>query len=154
MIHGGFWIRFGAVLIDGIILSVVFSIIQFAVLGSLFTLPRIDPGSNPSPQDVLAMFGPVIGMLGLISMLNMVIGACYEGFFVAKTGATPGKMVCGLKVVRPNGQPVSLGRAFGRYFGKWLSYMTLFIGFIMAGIDSEKRALHDMICDTRVMKTT
>ena len=30
--------------------------------------------------------------------------------------------------------------------------MILMIGYIMAGFDSEKRALHDMICDTRVIK--
>jgi uncharacterized RDD family membrane protein YckC len=47
---------------------------------------------------------------------------------------------------------VDLGRAFGRYFGKLLSAIILGIGYIMAAFDSEKRALHDMICDTRVIK--
>ena len=46
---------------------------------------------------------------------------------------------------------MSLGRAFGRYFGKWLSSFILGIGYIMAGFDSQKRALHDMICDTRIV---
>ena len=35
--------------------------------------------------------------------------------------------------------------------GKFLSGVILSIGFIMAGIDKEKRALHDMLCDTRVI---
>ena len=61
-------------------------------------------------------------------------------------------MALGLKVVRPNGMPVDLPRAFGRYFAKMLSAIILFIGYIMAGFDAEKRALHDMICDTRVVK--
>jgi len=61
-------------------------------------------------------------------------------------------MVLGLKVVRPNGAPVNLGRAVGRYFAKWLSSMTLGIGYIIAGFDAEKRAMHDMIVDTRVIK--
>jgi uncharacterized RDD family membrane protein YckC len=34
-----------------------------------------------------------------------------------------------------------------------LSAMILYIGYIMAGFDSQKRALHDMICDTRVIQT-
>jgi uncharacterized RDD family membrane protein YckC len=55
-------------------------------------------------------------------------------------------------VVRPDGRPVDLGRAFGRYFAKILSAFILLIGYIIAGFDSEKRALHDMICDTRVIK--
>jgi uncharacterized RDD family membrane protein YckC len=61
-------------------------------------------------------------------------------------------MALGLKVVRPNGGPVSPGRAFGRYFAKWLSSMTLGIGYIIAGFDAEKRAMHDMIVDTRVVR--
>jgi uncharacterized RDD family membrane protein YckC len=62
-------------------------------------------------------------------------------------------MVIGVKVLRPDGSPVSLGRAYGRYFAKFISALTLLIGFIMAGFDSQKRALHDMICDTRVVKS-
>ena len=31
--------------------------------------------------------------------------------------------------------------------------MILWIGFIIAGFDSEKRALHDHICGTRVVYT-
>ena len=54
--------------------------------------------------------------------------------------------------MRPNGGPIGLGRAFGRYFAKILSGLILMIGYIMAAFDSEKRALHDMICDTRVIR--
>jgi uncharacterized RDD family membrane protein YckC len=28
------------------------------------------------------------------------------------------------------------------------------IGYIMAGFDSQKRALHDLLCDTRVIKVS
>jgi len=31
--------------------------------------------------------------------------------------------------------------------------MVLWIGFIMVAFDAEKRGLHDMICDTRVVRT-
>jgi uncharacterized RDD family membrane protein YckC len=55
-------------------------------------------------------------------------------------------------VVRPNGGPIDLPRAVGRYFAKILSGIILLIGYIMAGFDGEKRALHDMICDTRVVR--
>jgi uncharacterized RDD family membrane protein YckC len=61
-------------------------------------------------------------------------------------------MALDLKVVRPDGGPISLGRAVGRYFAKIVSGIILMIGYIMAGFDSEKRALHDMMCDTRVIK--
>jgi uncharacterized RDD family membrane protein YckC len=62
-------------------------------------------------------------------------------------------MVCGLKVVRSGGEKVSYGRAFGRYWATFVSGMILAIGYIMAAFDSQKRALHDRICDTRVIRT-
>jgi hypothetical protein len=33
----------------------------------------------------------------------------------------------------------------------WLSWLTLCIGFIIAAFDHEKRALHDYLCQTRVI---
>ena len=81
------------------------------------------------------------------------MGGLYEGVFLSRFSATPGKMALNLKVVRSNGGPISLGRGFSRYFAKVLSGIILGIGFIMAGFDSQKRALHDILCDTRVIKT-
>jgi uncharacterized RDD family membrane protein YckC len=70
---------------------------------------------------------------------------------IGKYGATVGKMACKIKVITADGQPVSYARAFGRYFAKVLSSLTLLIGFIIAAFDSEKRSLHDHICNTRVV---
>jgi len=61
-------------------------------------------------------------------------------------------MVCHLQVVMADGSKLSYGRSLGRHFAKFLSSFILAIGYIMAGIDDEKRALHDRICDTRVIK--
>ena len=146
-VYAGFWVRFGAYLIDTIILAIVGSALQLAFTGSMINIPEVKPGTQAS--DVLA---PMLAAMGLVTVVNMAIAACYEGLFVARTGATPGKMIAGLKVIRPDGSSVPTGRAFGRYFAKILSSVTLLIGFIMAAFDSEKRALHDMVCDTRVIR--
>ena len=148
--YAGFWIRFVAALIDGIIMGVVAGILQVAVFGSFLAAAR--PQQIGAVPDLTAM-GPYLGFLGIIYLVQIALVSTYEAFFVAKLGATPGKMVIGVKVLRPDGSPVSLGRAYGRYFSKFISGLTLFIGFIMAGFDSQKRALHDMICDTRVVKS-
>ena len=71
---------------------------------------------------------------------------------MGRFGATPGKMACGLKVVMADGGKVTYLRALGRAFSEILSGIILYIGYIMAGFDDEKRALHDRICDTRVIK--
>ncbi len=126
MIYGGFWIRFVARMVDGILITAV-SVLLMVVGG----------------------FG--IGGI-LLRLLVYPIAIAYETYFVGRYGATLGKMVFGLKVIRSDGQNVSYGRAFGRYWATLISYMILFIGYIMAGFDSQKRALHDRICDTRVIR--
>jgi uncharacterized RDD family membrane protein YckC len=149
--YGGFWIRFVAYFIDVIILGVASSAVQLLLLGSTYR-PFANMRQPIPPDQALAAFGAVMGAMALSMLVAVVMGASYEGFFVSRVGATPGKMVFGLKVIRPNGAPLSLGRAIGRYFAKWLSSMTLCIGYIIAGFDAEKRAMHDMIVDTRVVK--
>jgi uncharacterized RDD family membrane protein YckC len=93
----------------------------------------------------------MIGFAGLSFFLSIAIGLAYEVYFLSTRAATPGKMVLGLKVIRADGGPISPALAAGRYFAVWLSYLTLCIGFIIAGFDREKRALHDHICLTRVI---
>lgn len=134
--YAGFWVRAGAVLIDGVILF----IIQFAVQ---------------------AMFLPMFGsrdpsgmwlVLGMAYLFSFALGAAYESFLIARYAATPGKMALGLKVIRADGGEIGLGRSFGRHFSKMISALILGIGYIMVAFDAQKRGLHDIICDTRVVK--
>jgi uncharacterized RDD family membrane protein YckC len=140
--YAGFWIRFLAVLIDGIILFIVDTILELSVLGTSSTQIAANP----------ADIGAAMSKVGLIWLITLGVQCTYETFFIGKMGATPGKMALGLKVIRADGSPVDYPRAAGRFFAKILSTIILFIGYIMAGFDSQKRALHDMICDTRVIK--
>jgi uncharacterized RDD family membrane protein YckC len=135
--YAGFWIRFVAAIIDGVILYVASMAVELPLAGLL---------KSQRPEVVLMAAG--IGYL-----IGLALGTTYEGVFVSRFAATPGKMALNLKVVRPDGSTVSLGRACGRYFAKILSLFILGIGYIMIGFDSQKRGLHDMLCDTRVIKT-
>jgi len=137
--YAGFWIRFVAAVIDGLITGFASAAVQ-AIL-----IPGLALG-RPSPARAAAF-------LGLAYLAAITIACAYESLFVYKFGATPGKMVLGLRVVRPDGGPISLGRAIGRYFAKMLSAIVLAIGYIMAAFDNQKRGLHDMLADTRVIKT-
>ena len=87
----------------------------------------------------------------IMQLIFFIIQFAYNIYFVGKYGATPGKMACKLKIVTQYGEPVSYGRATGRCFAEILSGMVCYIGYIMAGFDKEKRALHDHICSTRVV---
>ncbi len=99
--YAGFWIRVVAAIIDFIILAIVQGLVQWAFLGSVLRPGRFEPGMRPEE-----FLGPMMGMIGMAWLLSTVVGSCYEGFFVNRLGATPGKMALGLKVVRPNGGPV------------------------------------------------
>lgn len=137
-VYGGFWIRFLAALIDGVLL-----LVPMLLLGAVGSIGSIS--GDVTTSLVFSLMMNVVGMF---------LGALYEGFFVAGFAATPGKMALRLKVVMPDGGRVSFARAFGRYFAKVLNMFTLMIGYIMAAFDAEKRGLHDMICNTRVIRSS
>ncbi|MFH0879927.1 MAG: RDD family protein, partial [Lentisphaerota bacterium] len=134
--YAGFWLRFAAVFIDGMLLSVINYGLYF---GFLF-------GFRGKGEQF--MFVTQIA----ISIIQMAISAGYEIWMIGKYGATLGKMACKIHVVTADGGPVSYARSTGRYFSKILSQIILMIGYIMAAFDDEKRALHDRICNTRVVK--
>jgi uncharacterized RDD family membrane protein YckC len=143
----GFWIRFAAKFIDIILLFVVSMIIQFACSFLMLATGRM---GNPTPGTIELFMGL------LMFVLQMLIKAAYNIYFIGKFGATPGKMICHLKVVRPDGSSLGYGRAAGRYFSEWVSYLTCWcgmgIGYIMAAFDEEKQSLHDRMADTRVIQ--
>jgi uncharacterized RDD family membrane protein YckC len=142
--YAGFWIRFVAKFIDGVIESIV-GMIFMAVM-----VPVIFPVIGNDPRTInISLF---MTLYAILVALNISFDIAYKTFFVGKFGATPGKMALGLKVVTPDGGQVSYMRAFGRYFGEMISGMILLIGYIMAAFDDEKRALHDRICGTRVIR--
>lgn len=139
--YGGFWIRGVARLIDAILLNVIFLAIRIP-FGT-----KLMPTVGANPQAAAAMAGAAV----LTSLLGLAAMACYEIFFIAWRGATLGKMLFGLKVIRADGSKVLMGLSAGRYFATYISTLTIGIGYIIAGFDDQKRALHDRICDTRVI---
>jgi len=91
------------------------------------------------------------GAMGMYIVLSFGLQIAYEVYFVSTKGGTLGKLALGLKIIRADGSMLNAGQAVGRYFAYVLSGFTFMIGFIIAGFDPEKRALHDRICDTRVI---
>ncbi len=143
--YAGFWIRFGAKIIDGLILVVPSTIVQIA--GTFLMKDSLKAAQAAGPNPFAALPG-----IGLIFFINISISIGYYVFFVGRFGATPGKMACGLRIVRAGGAPLGYGLAAGRFFAEFVSMLTLYIGYIMIAFDDEKRALHDRICGTRVVR--
>ena len=151
--YGGFWIRFVARVIDGIILAVVGTIIRIPFLFMVGGV-GISLGDNPNPAQVMTALPAILSGVALLILISVAVNVFYEAYFLSTRGATPGKMALGLKVIRADGGPVTAGLAVGRYFASILSGLTLCIGYIIAGFDAQKRSLHDHICSTRVIRTS
>lgn len=138
-VFGGFWIRLAAMTIDYVLM-----LIPCALAGALII--------------ILAVMEIDAGMVGILSVLLMLLALAWTfGYFIVFYGVkstTPGKMLFGMRVVREdNGSKMSWGQAFGRTFAYILSRI-FYIGFIIAAFDDEKRALHDHLAKTRVIRDT
>jgi len=137
----GFWIRTVAYMIDGFLILILVS-----VLVGVGVFGYISGSEKDAAGDVSYMFhGGNWNFLNVaVFLLNMV----YFTFFLGKRGQTPGKRVCGLKVIRLDGSPVSYGQAAVRTLGYYLNHFTLCIGFLWVAIDPRKQGFHDKIAGT------
>jgi uncharacterized RDD family membrane protein YckC len=138
--YAGFWIRVAARLVDGIAVGIVqasIALVFFGTFGAEF-MPSV---TKSAP----------IGLRVGYQFLSYAVAMVYEVVFLHYRGASLGKIALGLKVVRSHGGSLGWGLSVGRYFMYLVSGVILFIGYLMAGFDNEKRALHDRICNTRVI---
>ena len=152
--YAGFWIRWGARMVDGLVFLVPFVLLAILLMPTLIR-EASQPGKAPSPPNpIFAMFG----FLGFF-VISIGLGGCYEILMLKYRSATVGKMACGLQVIRSDGRSLSWGVCFGRFFMwnivtsgiPYLNVVLMLISSIMLGVDEEKRALHDRVCDTRVV---
>ena len=140
--YGGFWIRLAARMIDGIIVGVA-----ALAVNALIMLVFREPAGGRTPLRLMSPLVPA-----LIFAANIAMAGFYEVFFLVRNAATPGKMALGLKVINVSGAPIGWGKAIARFLCYYLDQLTLLIGYIIAAFDAEKRALHDHICGTRVIR--
>jgi uncharacterized RDD family membrane protein YckC len=132
--YGGFWLRVVAYIIDSLLLGIPFVIIS-VVTALLF------------PKSF-------VGVNFLNNAASVAIGWLYFALMESsQRGATVGKMAVGLRVVSDRGERLSLGLAAGRYIAKFVSALTLGVGFVMVAFTDRKRGLHDMIAGTLVVKS-
>jgi uncharacterized RDD family membrane protein YckC len=87
----------------------------------------------------------LVGYLGFL-------GVVYAVYFTGTTGRTVGKIVCGLKVVDVAGNPPGYARAFARVLLGTLGTAAGMLGLVLIFFDPARRALHDRLLRTRVVK--
>jgi uncharacterized RDD family membrane protein YckC len=128
----GFGARFVAYFIDGIIISLMSSVVGFiyAITPASFTIT-------------------------IASALLVVMIYGYQMFFLlAQEGQTLGKRAMKIKVIKTDGySDITFSDAFLRQVvGFILCTMTFGIGFLVALLRKDRRGWHDLISDTVVVK--
>lgn len=138
--------RFAAFLIDSLIVGILTlaARLVLAVSFSVFGLFEVNP------LDVEVLFTYTVK-----DIILYLLGAAYYIICTYCAGTTAGKRLFNLRVVPAETKDGEKLRLFDVVYretiGKFLSGVIMNIGYIIAGIDSEKRALHDILCDTRVI---
>jgi len=149
--YGGFWKRFLAFIVDGIIISVALSIVGVHVsdTSSYGNMMYGYGHFNMYGYGMLPNYGASLFSLGLT---KLVIGWLYYAIMEStKHQATVGKMLLGMKVTDLHGNKISFGRATGRHFAKIISAIIVGIGFLMVAFTKHKQGLHDIIASTLVV---
>ena len=100
-----------------------------------------------------AILGFLIPAFGTNILLAILYGWLYSALFESsKYQGGLGKIAMGIAVTDDNGQRIDFGTATGRHFGRVLSTLLVFIGFIMMLFSDQNKCLHDKIAGTLVIK--
>ena len=156
--YGGFWLRLLARFIDGLVLMIPSVTVMILVVGTSFFTSIM--GGDFS---VLTGGTPMFIVAGLI---NACMYAAYEAFLTSTYGGTLGKMALGLRVILTDGSMLNLQQALIRHLiyagGGIIGALVPMAGFlnalwmvadnVSAAFDPQKRALHDRIANTFVVK--
>jgi len=139
--YAGFWLRFAAAFIDGIIIWIVDAILSMMFFGAVFLTGQVYASAG-------------FGSVAIYYLITISINWLYfAGMESSERQATLGKAAVGIKVTDLNGERISFGRATGREFAKFISAFILLIGYLMAAFTEKKQALHDQIANTLVVKS-
>ena len=120
--RAGFWRRFGAAFLDGLIVGIVIVILT----------------------ELLKGVGYALGIL-----IDIAYFTYFEG---GETGMPPGKRALGIRVVDfETGGPIGYGRAFIRFIGRIVSGLVIYIGYLWMLWDPEKQTWHDKFAGSVVV---
>jgi uncharacterized RDD family membrane protein YckC len=155
-VYAGLGRRFIACIVDLIIL-VIFGVVAASVLGlfrglqnAYFYFVQHIPAADLTPDgSTTALIGSIIAAYGLL--LIVIPWLYFAGFESSRSQATPGKVLMGLVVTDMEGTKPTFARTSLRFFGKIISTLIIFIGFLMIGFTQKHQGLHDKIAGCLVL---
>jgi uncharacterized RDD family membrane protein YckC len=148
----GFWRRLLALLLDATILALTAGPVHYVFLRATGGwLPELAKLSWISALQLMAAeLEPVLLWLAPV----VAMGALYILLFTALLGRTPGQRAAGLLVITRTGQRPRILVSIARLLGLAASALAGGLGALWILVDREKRALHDHIAGTYVVRDT
>ena len=140
LIYAGFWVRFIASLLDVLLLAVCLILIAFAFAGLIALTGRDSIVQNPATKTFL--YWAII----IASVLYHVLMESGPG------GATLGKRWMNIRIVDTEGKRLTVVRALSRLLARLLTFLTLYIGFLLQPFTRRKQGMHDMLAGTLVVQ--
>ena len=139
-VYAGFFVRLAAYLIDWLIVGAALLVVRIPMW-----IASLAGGADFMFQDFIFTY----------SAYDILIYVLKVGYFVIMTyltGATVGKRLLQIKVVSTEDRkPTFFEIAFRESVGKFLSGLVLYVGYFIIGADKDKKGLHDILSDTRVI---
>lgn len=125
------WKRLGAGIIDYIFCSLIILSLIWAIRPALVDYAREVDYTREDLADLIN---------GIWVLATFIYFATLES---SSLQSTLGKKIFGLKVTDLQGNRIGFWKASGRFLGKYISAIILFIGFIMIFFTQKKQGLHD-----------
>lgn len=140
-VYAGFWVRLAAFGIDHLVMLVPLLIVTGAVSGFV------------SMFDGTFLAGNVLFQYTLTDIIAYLFQVMYFVVSTYMTGTTLGKKLLNLRVISVNEEEnlTVTDVLFRETIGRFLCSISMSIGYILIGLDSQKRGFHDMLSDTRVI---
>lgn len=138
-VAAGFWRRLAAVLYDGLLLLALYMFTAAALLP--FT-----QGTAITPQDSA-------GLTYVLRSLLVVVTVFYFGVSWTRSGQTLGMLAWKIRVQRLDGARLHWRDVLVRFGAALLSWVPAGLGLVWMLIDRDKRAWHDRLSRTRVIRS-
>ncbi len=141
VVYAGFWVRLAAYFLDSVLVFFMLLLVRLALSGVMSIMRGTVLGGN-----ILFHYTLKDIVLYLAQVLYFILCTRY-------TGTTVGKKALNLRVINADGSTELdfLNVVYRETVGRFLCSLPMGIGYFIAGLDKEKRGIHDMLCDTRVV---
>lgn len=135
---------FGGVVTRGVALS-----IDGAAAGAIFAIGGVIVSFAIAALG-FAEIGTAASLLSAGAVWVVFVIVYFIGCW-ATTGQTLGMRMMGLRLINADGNPPNVCRSTVRYFGRFLSILLLFGGYVLVLVHPRRRALHDVMAGTYVV---